>query len=108
VCDAVQCAHRHLVIHRDLKPSNILVTTDGHVKLLDFGISKQLDSVGVPIDQTRTGLRLMTPAYAAPEQIRGGKSAFTPTSTVSVHHPVRAHRGPSSFDFSTQYQAKPR
>src|SRR5262245_8949701 len=42
VCDAVQYAHRHLVVHRDLKPSNILVTTEGRVKLVDFGISKQL------------------------------------------------------------------
>jgi serine/threonine-protein kinase len=74
VCEAVQYAHRHLVIHRDLKPSNILVRPDGTVALLDFGISKQLDSLDVPVDQTRTGLRFMTPAYAAPEQMRGGQT----------------------------------
>ena len=68
VCEAVQHAHRHAIIHRDLKPSNILVTPDGDVKLLDFGIAKQLDTAE---GQTRTGLQLMTPAYAAPEQIRG-------------------------------------
>ncbi len=68
VCQAVQYAHQHAVIHRDLKPSNILVTSDGKVKLLDFGIAKHLDNTG---DQTVTGLRLMTPAYAAPEQLRG-------------------------------------
>jgi serine/threonine-protein kinase len=73
VCEAVQHAHRHLIIHRDLKPSNILVSRDGGVKLLDFGISKQLESLEVPVDQTRTGLRLMTPAYAAPEQLRAGQ-----------------------------------
>ena len=73
VCEAVQHAHRHLVIHRDLKPSNILVNADGGVKLLDFGIAKQLDSLDGPVDQTRTGARAMTPAYAAPEQIRGGR-----------------------------------
>ena len=74
VCEAVQHAHRHLVVHRDLKPSNILVTNEGTVKLLDFGIAKQLESLDGPSDEkTRTALRLMTPAYAAPEQIRGGR-----------------------------------
>ncbi len=68
VCGAVQHAHQHAVIHRDLKPSNILVNNEGVVKLLDFGIAKQLDATA---DQTLTALRLMTPAYAAPEQLRG-------------------------------------
>lgn len=69
VCDGVRHAHQHAVIHRDLKPSNILVTADGTVKLLDFGIAKHL----VPGEQdvTRTELRPMTLAYAAPEQVRG-------------------------------------
>src|ERR1700733_1298781 len=70
-CEAVQYAHGHAIIHRDLKPSNILVRADGTIGLLDFGISKQLDDLGQPVDQTRTELRLMTPAYAAPEQLRG-------------------------------------
>jgi serine/threonine protein kinase/tetratricopeptide (TPR) repeat protein len=73
VCEAVQYAHAHALIHRDLKPSNILVKSDGSIRLLDFGIAKQLESLDVPVDQTRTGLRLMTPAYAAPEQIRGDR-----------------------------------
>ncbi|MBZ5704183.1 MAG: serine/threonine-protein kinase [Acidobacteriia bacterium] len=73
VCEAVQYAHQHAVIHRDLKPSNILVKPDGTVRLLDFGIAKQLESLDTPVDQTLTGLRLMTPAYAAPEQIRGDR-----------------------------------
>ncbi len=69
VCDAVQYAHRHLVIHRDLKPSNILVTADGQVKLLDFGIAKLV--AGGQQAETGTGVRLMTPEYASPEQVRG-------------------------------------
>jgi serine/threonine protein kinase len=71
VCGAVLYAHQHAVIHRDLKPSNILVKDDGTLRLLDFGIAKHLQSLGESVDQTVTGLRLMTPAYAAPEQIRG-------------------------------------
>ncbi len=69
-CDAVDSAHRQLVVHRDLKPSNILVAAGGEVKLLDFGIAKLLgeESGGAA---TALGLRAMTPAYAAPEQILG-------------------------------------
>ena len=73
VCEAVQHAHGHAVIHRDLKPSNVLVKNDGSVRLLDFGISKQLESLDLQVDQTMTGLRMMTPAYASPEQIRGDR-----------------------------------
>src|SRR3984957_18525308 len=71
VCEAVLYAHQHAVIHRDLKPSNILVKDDTTVRLLDFGIAKQIESLGDSVEQTITGLRLMTPAYAAPEQLRG-------------------------------------
>src|ERR1700688_250285 len=73
VCEAVQRAHGHSVIHRDLKPSTILVKNDGSVRLLDFGIAKQLESLDLQVDQTMTGLRMMTPAYASPEQIRGDR-----------------------------------
>jgi serine/threonine-protein kinase len=71
VCEAVLYAHQQAVIHRDLKPSNILVKDDGSVRLLDFGIAKRLENLGQGGDQTIAGLRLMTPAYASPEQIRG-------------------------------------
>ena len=70
VCGAVSYAHTKLVIHRDLKPSNILVTVDGVPKLLDFGIAKLL-SQNPMAAQTRAGQRLMTPEYAAPEQVLG-------------------------------------
>jgi eukaryotic-like serine/threonine-protein kinase len=70
VCQAVQYAHQHLVIHRDLKPSNILVTADGTVKLLDFGIAKLME-VNSEMTLTEVGARVMTPAYASPEQARG-------------------------------------
>src|SRR5688572_30589006 len=72
VCEAVRHAHQYLIVHRDLKPSNIMVTPNGSIKLLDFGIAKQLDSLdGVP-DRTRTLLRMMTPNYAAPEELGAG------------------------------------
>jgi serine/threonine protein kinase/tetratricopeptide (TPR) repeat protein len=76
VCEAVQYAHGNAVIHRDLKPSNILVREDGTIRLLDFGIAKQLESLDVPAHQTMTALRLMTPAYASPEQIRGQRAGI--------------------------------
>lgn len=68
LCDAVQFAHRNLVVHRDLKPSNILVTEDGTPMLLDFGISKLVDD---GTGATLTMHHLMTPAYASPEQVAG-------------------------------------
>ncbi len=82
VCEAVQHAHRHAVIHRDLKPSNIFVRADGTVKLLDFGLAKHVDPVEGAVDQTQTGQRFLTPAYAAPEQIRGER--------VGIHTDVYA------------------
>ncbi|HZH30791.1 MAG TPA: protein kinase [Pyrinomonadaceae bacterium] len=72
VCAAVSYAHRHLVVHRDIKPGNILVTPEGEPKLLDFGIAKVLDPEQAQTGtQTVTALRVMTPEYASPEQVRG-------------------------------------
>jgi serine/threonine-protein kinase len=75
VARAVHYAHRNLIVHRDLKPTNILVAADGQAKLLDFGIAKILDASALPLSgpapQTQTGLWVMTPEYASPEQVRG-------------------------------------
>jgi serine/threonine-protein kinase len=72
VAEAVASAHARLVVHRDLKPSNILITEDGGVKLLDFGIAKLLEQTGSPDPGlTQACGRAFTPDYASPEQIAG-------------------------------------
>jgi Tol biopolymer transport system component len=81
IADAVEYAHRNAIVHRDLKPSNVLVTADGTVKLLDFGVAKMLDQGASGVrPTTRTGYRWMTPDYAAPEQISG--APITPRTDV--------------------------
>jgi eukaryotic-like serine/threonine-protein kinase len=85
ICSAVQHAHQNLVIHRDLKPSNILVTHEGEVRLLDFGVAKFLNPelMGEGLTQTQAAFRAMTPEYASPEQVRG-QHVTTATDVYSL------------------------
>ncbi|WP_405238808.1 tetratricopeptide repeat protein [Lentisalinibacter orientalis] len=71
VCEAVQFAHRKLVIHRDIKPANVLVDAAGAVRLLDFGIAKLIDREEQGAEVTRLSRRPLTPTYASPEMLRG-------------------------------------
>ena len=86
VLGAVAHAHTHRIVHRDIKPPNVLVRTDGHVKLLDFGIAKLLEPDGQPAKMSTLTLEQgagLTPAYAAPEQVRGGQ-ATTATDVYAL------------------------
>jgi eukaryotic-like serine/threonine-protein kinase len=72
VCHAVHYLHQNLIVHRDLKPSNVLVSSDGVVKLLDFGIAKMVGAASVSAQElTQVHSHPMTPSYASPEQLQG-------------------------------------
>lgn len=101
VCQAVEYAHRNLVVHRDIKPSNILVTPTGEPKLLDFGIARLIlsDQPTSPPHATMTGFSPFTPRYASPEQIlRRPLTTLTDVYSLGVllyelltgHRPYRA------------------
>lgn len=69
VCSAVQYAHQNFVVHRDIKPPNILVTEEGAIRLLDFGIAKLLDPEDDAAGATTSIVQMMTPEFASPEQL---------------------------------------
>ncbi|GAA2588463.1 serine/threonine-protein kinase [Actinomadura fulvescens] len=79
VCAVLTLAHGRGLVHRDLKPQNLMLTGDGSAKVLDFGVATVLDAAGVP-RLTKTGDTVGTPAYMAPEQLRGER--VTPHSDL--------------------------
>ena len=83
VCSAVQYAHENFVVHRDIKPGNILVTPDGQVRLLDFGIARLLDPETLVSEETTNFVQMMTPEFASPEQLRN-LPATTASDTWSL------------------------
>ncbi|MDZ7714687.1 MAG: serine/threonine-protein kinase [Balneolaceae bacterium] len=105
VLQAVRHAHENLVIHRDLKPENILVDESGNIKILDFGISKLLENSD-DTSLTKTGARLLTPRYAAPEQVRQ-ENITTATDLYAlgiVFYELIAGGHPFSFEDFSQYE----
>ena len=105
VLRALHHAHRHLIVHRDVKPSNILVSKDGHVTLLDFGIAKLLDPTSMPgaSTMTRTGVSLLTPGYGSPEQ-KAGKAVTTASDIYQVGRVMADLLGAQSNDLGAIMQ----
>ena len=110
VVEAVAYAHARLVVHRDLKPSNILVTKEGQVRLLDFGIARLLEEGSVrDTPLTELSGRPHTPEYASPEQIAGGPLGIATDiySLGVVLYELLCGRGRTSFDAIRSGRLKP-
>jgi serine/threonine protein kinase len=106
IADGLAAAHAAGIIHRDLKPDNILITRDGHVKILDFGLAKIVDAAGADDDATRAmtrteaGVTLGTIAYMSPEQARGSAGLTAQSDQFSF--------GLVLFELATGRRAFPR
>ena len=83
VCSAVRYAHQNFVVHRDIKPQNILVTAEGAIRLLDFGVAKLLDPESDAGSETTSVVQMMTPEYASPEQLHN-QAVTTASDTYSL------------------------
>jgi serine/threonine protein kinase len=113
VLSALEAAHRAGIVHRDVKPGNVLRAADGAWKVADFGIAKVAEAAG---DLTTTGMTIGTPAYLAPERIRGepatpatdlyatgvvlyealaGRKAFVADNSMALAELIRAGRAPA-------------
>lgn len=117
ICDAVAYAHQRLLVHRDLKPGNVMVTRTGRAKLLDYGIAKLLESDAADSTVTRELGAALTPAWAAPEQLRG-EAATTATDvhalglllyqTLCGAHPFhRSGQTPAALDYALRERDAP-